>query len=113
MSLESYLNGTTVLDKAVLRQFASQGLPEAHRALVWKVICEYLPENTSLHASKQKVKRREYVNLAHYHYSVTRRRYPKAWENVKVQVDKDIGRTWIRPFKLFKCAAFRKAGAGV
>ncbi|KAL7717670.1 Rab GTPase activating protein [Entamoeba marina] len=82
MSLEDYLMKSNLLEKKVLCDFAKNGLPERHRSLVWKVLCGYLPETKSLHSSKQKIKKKEYINLVNYHFNNTKSKYPGAWKNI-------------------------------
>ncbi|EKE42105.1 hypothetical protein ENUP19_0364G0077 [Entamoeba nuttalli] len=105
-SLEQYIAETPLIEINELKQRAKNGIPEKQRPFVWKVLCGYLPENVSLHSSKQKVKRREYCRLVQYHFHITQKNYPKAWKSVKEQIKKDIPRTYLKPFKLFKCKEF-------
>ncbi|ELP88419.1 hypothetical protein EIN_229420 [Entamoeba invadens IP1] len=105
-TLDSYFSSTQVVCKDVLRQYAQHGITDKLRPVVWKVLSGYLPEDTSLHEAKQKIKKAEYCNLVNFHFHVTKHKYPKAWKNVKDQIGKDIPRMSLKPFKIFKCKQF-------
>lgn len=107
MTLETYIATHTTLDKEVLCTFLRNGISEKQRSIVWKVVAGYLPENVSLHNSQQNVKRKKYYDLVQYHFNVTRRKWPGAWKSVKEQINKDIPRTYMKPYAVFKCKEFQ------
>ena len=107
-TIEEYLSSTTLIDIKILKQYTQQGLPETVRSTVWKVLSGYLPVDISLHKSKQKVKKDEYIKLIQYHFNVSKNKYKKAWKSVVVQIKKDIPRTFLKPYQIFKNEQFRK-----
>ena len=94
-------------DREILLKVLKNGFPERERATMWKILSGYLPLEESLQSAMQKMKKTEYLNLVHYHFNVTQERYKLAWESVKEQINKDMPRTFIDPFKIFKSVDFQ------
>mmetsp|Transcript_18854 Transcript_18854/g.27626 ORF Transcript_18854/g.27626 Transcript_18854/m.27626 type:complete len:305 (-) Transcript_18854:306-1220(-) len=58
-----------VVDKSMLCQLARDGIPKNYRAETWKVLCGYLPVNSSRRGSTLKLKRSEYRKISNDHYA--------------------------------------------
>lgn len=95
---DSILKDKNIINQQDLRELAWNGIPDAKRPLIWKLLIGYLPANTRRQQALLARKRKEYSDGLSHIFSNTHSRDEKTWHQIEIDIPRTNQRIQLYQF---------------